>query len=160
MSEASPPQKKKSKLPWIIGGIVVLGLVCCGVPMMLMGLIGVGAKVQQEEQQKRVQEQKPIEVSAAQLLSEYKDNEARANDQYKGKVVQVNGIIHRITEGAVELKGNDPIVTHRVSCHFDDADRSAISSLSSGNQVTIKGICDGKGFGGISVNINRCKLVQ
>jgi hypothetical protein len=128
--------------------------------MMFMGLLGLGAKKQQEDQQKQVQEQKAIEVSAAQLLSEYKDNETRANDQYKGKVVQVSGSIHRITEGAVELKGGDAIVTNRVNCQFEDADRKSLSSLSSGSHVTIKGICDGKGFGGISVNIKRCKLVQ
>jgi hypothetical protein len=161
MSEQSSP-KKSNKLPLIIGGVVggiiVLGLVCCGGPMMLMGLIGLGSKKQQEQQQQQVQEQKAIEVSASNLLSEYKNNETRANDQYKGKVVQITGSIHRIVERAVELKGGDAIVMDRVNCQFEDADRKTLSSLSSGNQVTIKGICDGKGF--INVNIKKCKLVQ
>jgi hypothetical protein len=156
MSEPSPP--KKSKLPWVIGGAVLLGLVCCGGPMLFMGLLGFGAKKQQEEQQKQVQEQKPIEVSAVQLLSEYKDNEAKANDKYKGKVVQVDGVIDRITEGYVKLKGGGQFELLTVDCHFDDEDRKTVASLSSGSRVTIKGICDGKGFGGI--NIHRCKLVQ
>ncbi len=144
MSDASPP-KKRSKLLWIVGGVVVV-----------IVLVAVANQGKKKEEDKKVQEQKPIEVSAAQLLSEYKDNETRANDQYKGKVVQVTGPIHRITEGHVELKGSDAIVVNRVNCQFEDADRKTLASLSSGSQITIKGICEGKQA--ININLKRCKI--
>ncbi len=162
----------KSKLPLILGIVIGVMLVCCGGPAILIGLIGVGAKVQEDKQKKQVEQAgganggkqikqgeeaaKLIEVSAGQLIAEYKDNAAKADIDYKGKVLQVSGPIKRITERWVELKGDGQFEFLTVDCHFDD--KSVMASLSSGSQVTIKGACDGKGFGGI--NIRHCQLVN
>ncbi len=151
-----PPPKKSSKMPLLIGGIIGGMLVCCGGPAILIGVIGIGAKAQKDDQTNQVEQAKPIEISADQLLREYKENEPKANDAYKGKVVQVSGPVKRVTEGWVELKGAGQFEFLTVDCHFDD--RKVMASFSGGSQVTIKGVCDGKGFGGI--NIRRCQQVK
>ncbi len=96
-------------------------------------------------------------VSAVQLLREYKDNEAEANNAYKGKLIQVTGTIKRITEKWVELKGADPLQVPSVDCYFKD--RNTLFSLSEGKEITITGVCEGKGFFGI-INIKACELAK
>src|SRR5271155_4370770 len=77
---------KGGMLFWILGGIVLVVLVCCGGPAIFMGMVGVGISKQQADAEKKVQEQKPIEVSASQIWQEFKDNQVKADDTYKGKV--------------------------------------------------------------------------
>lgn len=44
-----PPPRASSKLPWVLGGLFVLGLVCCGVPALFMGALGLGGKKERGE---------------------------------------------------------------------------------------------------------------
>ena len=103
----------------------------------------------------KLKQDTPIQVTADQLLREYKDNEAKANNNYKGKNVQVTGTIKRITDKWVELKGNEQFEFLTVDCFLD---REVMASLSSGSDITVIGKCDGKGFGGI--NIRKCVLIK
>jgi hypothetical protein len=104
-----------------------------------------------------VQEERPLEVTAVQLLSDYKSNQLRADGNYKGKVVQVNGTVRRVTNNAVELEGGKyELLT--VDCQFSSADAPAMASLSAGSFVTIKGVCEGKNFAG--VRVKNSKIVQ
>jgi putative nucleic acid binding protein len=157
MSEDSSPPTAKSKAPWVIGaiaaGVLVFGLVCCGCPTLLFVMMGMGAKKHADDQTKQVEEQKPIEISANQLIQEYKDNEVKANNTYKGKVVQVTGTVLSVSEGQVALKSNTQFELFTVQCHFDD--RQALTLFSSGNTVTIKGICDGMSI--TAIQLRKCK---
>ena len=153
----APPAK--SKLPWILGGVAALGLVCCGVPVACFGLTGLGIKKQQDDQGKKVEQEKPIEASASDILQAYEDNEVRANDKYKGRVVQITGTIDRIREGHVVFLARGGFTkVHEVDCYFEDNERSSLASLSQGQRVAIKGLCDGKGA--FDVNVKRCKVVK
>ncbi len=164
MSEANPPPKKSKTgcilltiLVVLLGGGVLGVFVCCGGPVAMMGLIGVGVKQQQVDAEKKVQEQKPIEVTGNQLWTEFKENQVKANNTYKGNVVQVTGVVHRITQHEVEIEAGEALA--KINCAFRGDDEKVLATLASGNQVTIKGICDGKAvFPG--VNLSSCKLVS
>src|SRR5271157_4985254 len=112
MSEASPA-KKSSKLPWILGGIALLGLVCAGVPMMLGWGVGLFRQSVNELKRNSVNELvelggplntddwPPIEVNASEMVSAYRENTAIANNKYKDKLVQVTGTVVKIEEQRV-----------------------------------------------------------
>ena len=91
----------------LLGGGGVL-LLCCGVPGLLIALIGFGHKAEQEEQNRKVAESKDaIKVSATELFRAYRDNEVSANNKYKGKVVEVTGTIVAVKERYIELNEDD-----------------------------------------------------
>ena len=138
------------------GQHLLLSILFLVVAIMVMACGG-GGKNKQEEA-KQIAEEKAIEITASDLLSQYKDNEVKANETYKGKVVQVSGIVKRITERAVELKGSGRFELLTVDCRFEDNDKKAMSSLTGGQDVTIKGICNGKGP--FAVEIKRCTLIK
>jgi len=152
----------KSKTPLIIGGIiggsVLIGLFCCVCPVGLYFLLGLGARKQQQELAKDVEEQLPMKVAAEELIREYTDNEPRAKKTYTGKVVQVEGIVARIVEGRVELKSGKRADFWTVDCYFDD--RNAMPSVSKGSSVRVKGICEGRDSIDARINIRKCKLVN
>lgn len=120
-----------------------------------------------KEEEKRVQEQRPIELSAADLTKAYQESPEMADEKYKGKVVQVSGFIDRVAninnvkmlfvEGSLsDFQGTSYLWT--VACKFSRSDQDALASLANGKQATIKGICSGGGISPV-VDLRRCKLV-
>jgi putative nucleic acid binding protein len=98
-----------------------------------------------------------IEVSAAQLLQEYKDNEVAANEKYKGKLLAVKGKVYRVTAKDVELKGEDKKSTiYRVLCKIGPDDTDKVKQYKADQVLTIKGVCDGKSPLGVS--LTKCKF--
>lgn len=92
-----------------------------------------------------------IKISATALFSEYKANEVAADEKYKNKTLEVNGIIYSIGKDItdsmyVALKTDDVIGT--VQCMFPKEATQELSSLSKDQTITIRGKCDGK-FGNI-----------
>lgn len=104
----------------------------------------------------------PIEITAEQLWSEYSANEVAASDLYDGETLLISGTIQGISE---DILTNDPCITlssgdalgvYGIQCFFtNDADREAISNLSNGEYITIKGRCTGKT---IVVQLTNCVL--
>lgn len=84
-------------------------------------------------------------VSAAQLVSEYQENENAADDKYKKKVILVTGVIQKIYRGFlytpyVELEAG-------VRCSFSDVEDDALLALVEGQTVSMKGQGDRLLFG-------------
>ena len=76
-------------------------------------------------------------VSAAQLFAEYESNEPAASEKYKGKVIEVTGVISKIYRGFlytpyVELEAG-------VRCNFSDTEDPVMLSLSEGQTISMKG---------------------
>jgi hypothetical protein len=166
MSEASPA-KKSSKLPWILGGIV---LVCFAVPMILLGVWAVGLFLQSVDKLEKLggplntDDWPPIEVNASDMVSAYRENTAIANNKYKGKVVQVTGTLGKIEEQWVELASEKGFVGGgvdllRVHVYFNDQDKGKMATLPKGQSITVKGKCTGKGMGD-SIDVEKCVLVK
>jgi tRNA_anti-like len=94
-----------------------------------------------------------INVSAAQLISEYKANEIAADQKYKGLLIQVTGKVDHVGKDILDsmyvtLKGDGKYEFVSVQCFFDDDWAKRLSYLSEGDPVTIQGTCNGK-FGNV-----------
>jgi hypothetical protein len=121
-------------------------------------------KAEMEKAAKEVQAagaQGAIRVSAAQFYKAYDDDdEDRADQLYKNKVIEVVGTIHEVSFTGevytVMLKGGGGEF-ETVDCHFakDPAVRERLAQLRPGQTVTIRGKC----MGGIS-DLEACVLVQ
>jgi preprotein translocase subunit YajC len=116
-----------------ITGIIILILIVAG---------SVVAYFMWNRPQRNVENEKGIQVTAAQLVKEYQANEAEANKKYLDKAIQVTG---SVTEVKNNQDGNSTI-----SLASDDAFtgvfctlKEKIADMNSGSTVTIKGICSG-----------------
>jgi uncharacterized repeat protein (TIGR02543 family) len=91
--------------------------------------------------------QKPIKITAEQLVAEYDENQVRADLNYKGKVLQVSGTVDYI--GKV-LFSDEPSVSltagflSSVVCLFDSSWESEVAQLEKGQHVIIQGTCTGE----------------
>jgi len=81
-------------------------------------------------------------ISAANLASAYKANEAAADASYKNKVFIVTG---KMTDFGRDTQ-NAPfvILNGDIECTFADADNGLIVTKALGTQAAIAGSCDGK----------------
>lgn len=84
-------------------------------------------------------------MTAAQLVDEFLQDEARANATYAGKVIQVNGKLKDIVRNdstSILLLG-DTSLFMSVSCYLQSDKRMEGDGLTRGEIVTVKGICNG-----------------
>jgi hypothetical protein len=107
---------------------------------------------------KRSEESPIIKVSALQLYTDYDANEVSADNKYKGKILQVSGIVGEIRKDftnniIVELKVGD--IFKKVDCRFGK-DNSETADLSKGQKVTVLGTCSG--FLLKSVQLKECSI--
>jgi putative nucleic acid binding protein len=169
MSVTSPP-KKSSKRPWTLGGIVLVALVCYGVPMILLGVWGVVLYRQSADELEKLggpintDDWPPIEVNASDMVSAYREDTAVANNKYKDKVVQVTGTVGKVEGQWVELESEKSfegggVDLLRVHVYFNDQDKGKVATLTKGQSITVKGMCTGKGVGD-SIDVEKCVLVK
>ena len=88
-----------------------------------------------------------ITVSARQLYADYEANGVAADEKYKGKVLQVTGVVNTIDRDIMDkiyvtLKGNQYFGD--IQCFFAESHIGTASQLSKGQTITVKGKCDGK----------------
>jgi tRNA_anti-like len=107
--------------------------------------------------------QAPMVVDATSLVGEYDKNKLSAQDKYTGKVVQTNGFIENISSDItgnyfLSLKpSNDQYYAGTtLQCFF--ADKSALTSLSKGQSVTVAGTMQDMSLG--IVEMKDCSLVK
>ncbi|HEX8919916.1 MAG TPA: hypothetical protein VF766_00470 [Pyrinomonadaceae bacterium] len=91
----------------------------------------------------------PIPVTATALYQDYEANEVAADEKYKGKTLAVSGTVDSIGKDItdtmyVTLNSGKQYSITNVQCMFDDEHKNALSRLSKGQKITIKGRCDGK----------------
>ena len=164
MSEVSPA-KKSSKLPWILGAVLLLALPCFGVPLIFLAVWGYGLyELEILNEPLNTDDWPPIEVNASDMVSAYREDTAVANNQYKGKVVRVTGTVGKIEERWVELESEKGFVGGgvdllRVHVYFNDQDKGKMAALTKGQSITVQGKCTGKGIGD-SVDVEKCGLVK
>lgn len=99
-------------------------------------------------------------VTVANLIAAYEADEAKANKQYLGKTVLVNGNIVEINNQQDTLMnvllGNEGDI-HNVSCLLDKKQFEKIKKYSVGKPIAIKGVCTGFLA---DVELNRCVIVN
>ena len=100
-------------------------------------------------------------VSIEKLLGEYKDNEVRADGQFKDKVVQVTGVVgdvkKDITDSIYVIVGTgQPFEVPEVQCFIASGQEKRAAALSKGGKVTVRGR-----VGGLMINVlvHDCEIV-
>lgn len=93
---------------------------------------------------------------ANQLVQEYSNDENAANQKYLDAVLIVKGEVVAIS------KGNNGILfisfidsMYGITCAFDSSFSAQISQINIGDEITIKGKCDGKLT---DVRLSKCSL--
>ena len=98
-------------------------------------------------------------LSAAQLLSEYTADETAANGKYLGQTIAISGQVKEATDegGIVKVMLEAGDENFGVYCTFDSAFQHPRTSFPVGEQITLKGKCDGVN---LDVQLSRCVEVK
>ena len=104
------------------------------------------------ENSNKKQMEPELSISATELINAYKENEVKADKMYKGKIVEVNGIVDGIDsdmddKAVVRLSDGDEFSIYTVSCRIDDENQDKACELEKGQNVTIVGEADGEVIG-------------
>jgi hypothetical protein len=136
---------KKSKLKKWIGALVVLGLIG----------FGVGAYYWNKKVPDTADLKPDFTIDATQLIAEFDKDETAATQKYNAKILLVKGKVVAsektdstcaVTIGSTENLGN-------VRCDFSKAHLQDGLSMKEGDEVIIKGKCNGKL---LDVSMNLC----
>jgi tRNA_anti-like/GYF domain 2 len=162
----APPKglSTAAKVLIAIGGLVALTMGTCGV-CVAIGAKGVsdaseavrsanGATAQQRAAAATVatatakEEEAPTAVLLKTLLSEYKDNEVRADQQFKGQLIVTSGKVGDVKKDFlnhiyVTVGNGGPFEIPVVQCFPIAGQESKAAALSKGDTVTIQGRVDG-----------------
>lgn len=124
--------------------------------------IASGQKEKENQVAEKSKTEAAIQIASSKLDSEYEANGVAADNKYKDKVLEVSGTVLSIdknivdeSEIIVKLSGLNEYIG--ISCYFDASHSAETANLSKGQNVKIKGICDGKVVG---VNLKGCSLVK
>ena len=113
------------------------------------------------ENSNKKQMEPELNISATELINAYKENEVKADKMYKGKIVEVNGIVDAIDSGIddkaiVILSDGDEFSFDNVQCCIDNDNQDKACELKKGQNVTIVGRADGEIAG--TPFIKDCKI--
>ena len=113
------------------------------------------------ENSNKKQMEPELSISATELINAYNENEVKADKMYKGKIVEVTGIVDGIDsdiddKAVVRLSDGDKFSIYTVSCYIDDENQDNACELKKGENVTIIGKADGEIIG--EPVIKDCKI--
>jgi tRNA_anti-like len=88
------------------------------------------------------------QVDIRTLLAEYRDNEVRADVNYKSQVIQTTGLVDVVKKDIMDsiyvtVGTGEQLEIPQVQCLFDDVHAQKAASLSKGARVTVRGRVDG-----------------
>jgi hypothetical protein len=155
---------------WVVVGVIagVLGIGgCCGVSLWRMGNAFQDVQKEVERQQaerEAARRARTVSVAAADLIREFENDPAAADQKYADKYLEVTGVVERGGRGRhdarfVILHAGDEGAKIKIECFFDSAgraDEARIERLSKGQTVTIRGEYDGRVS---NVQLRDCELV-
>lgn len=109
-------------------------------------------------------------LTADELYQQFEENDSLAFNQYRDKVLQVGGTVSKVKNAGdtsylvlLEVPANS---MSNIKCSIDPAFNDRAAGLTSGDKVTIKGICSGKnvmeelGMVFLDVELARCVVVE
>ena len=109
------------------------------------------------------------QLTAVELVDEFKSNEIGANEKYNGKTIIVTGIIDDFTStelfgenySYIILNGSntDFLLSENVQAVFEKKSEFVkLSKYTKGQEITIKGVCEGKSI--LNIIVNNCSVVE
>lgn len=156
MDSKTEPKKKfyKRWWFWVLVIIVIIGLNSGGDSSKQTATNG--------QTQTSTEQAKPaIKVSAIALATAYKDNEVAADAKYKGKIVEVTGIVDTIGKDILST----PYITlstgqysfESIQCMFSKSDEAQLANVTKGKSMTLRGEVSGKMM---NIQVSGCSIVQ
>jgi hypothetical protein len=143
-------------------GLPISGLIVNVLSILVMvGWLVFFAANSKSTTQQEVETADAIQIPAGQLCREYRTNVVKADEDYKGKVLEVTGQVklvskERIGRLTVELGGQ----TDTIDCDFGSSNKSELAGIEIGQTVTIRGKCKGVDRKSDYVVLGDCKVVN
>jgi hypothetical protein len=165
-----PPLKRRRILPWALG-CGCLALVGIATLFLLAAIGGGGIKklekegrnyrLEQEQQESQQHAASATSIAAVSLVSQYDANEVAADQAFKGRILEIDGIIDKVGKDLtdtmyVSLKGPEDSF-RSVQCYFTEKDADNLARLSPGQHVKVLGRNDGLMM---NVQVKECRLVE
>lgn len=128
-----------------IAYLIGLGLMAGGI----LALSDAGLQAQQNRHQATAANSaETIGISAAQLLRDYEAGEIAANNKYKNRILDIGGRIADIGKDAtgipyIALGAENRNASRVIRCLFAAEDARKLERLSKGDDISIRGKCDG-----------------
>ncbi len=137
----------------VVGTLAVLGFGSCAV------CVGIGAYAGSTSPT-AASHPPPTVVDIHTLLSEYKDNEVRADSSYKSKWIQTDALVKDVKKGVFDqpyllLGTGEYFEIPQLQCQLDDKNAKTAAGLSKGTQVTVVGRVTGLSF---NVQMADCQI--
>jgi hypothetical protein len=103
-----------------------------------------------------------VTVQATKILKQFEDNEAAADGKYKGKTLQVSGVVDKVDtellddeKYSVQIGGGTDFELFTVNCNGQTS--KAVSKIKKGKKITVVGQFDDGGD--LGVELKPCKIV-
>lgn len=163
---AQPPKKKKKagKIVAIILGAIIV-LVVLGNILGSNGTENDTTAAANADAKSSSSVEKPkeetIKISAVDILAEYEANAVKADSKYKGKMLEISGVIDDfgkdiLDQTYITISDGKEFSTNDVQFYFDDSETSKVAELKKGDSVVIVGRCGE--FNVFNLAVNDCKL--
>ncbi len=143
----APIEKRQNHISTFAGLVIIVGVVTWGV----MCDSPSRPVITHEKEEIHPDAAPAIRLPAVNLFSDYAANEVSADQQYKGKLVEVSGAIRKIgkdfTGSPFIIIGGDDL--NGVQCMFPRSDDSPVAQVREGQNVTVRGRVSGKILGSV-----------
>lgn len=152
-----PPPPKPGLSGAAIALIVIVALLAVGGGGCLMCVCYASNKADSASEQERIDKSRARNVRIDTLLSDYRSNEVRADQQYKGKWINVQGgQVDQVHSSYITLGTGKYLEIPEVQCLLKPGQSGKAATLSKGRRVTVRG----KGGGQLlNVLINECEIL-
>lgn len=106
--------------------------------------------------------EKPITISSSALYTAYHDNEVAADMQYKGKLVEISGVIDGIDNGTFDneliVRINAGTMFEYVSCTMLPSEKDNVIALKKDQSIKVSGRVTGSTLG--TPFIKECSVIK
>lgn len=152
------------KKPWMKKHPILTGLGILIIIIIIASAGGSNEKATSVSHTSTKQEAKTeaLVVSPETLRQAYKANEVNADNQYKGKFVEMSGTVDTIgkdiiDEAYITFETPEQYAFDKVQCMFKSTQEAPLGTLTKGQQVTVQGTVSGVTIG--SVIVRNCTLL-
>lgn len=134
-----------------------------GLIVVVLGFLATGCEVPEDDAEtgNNASSTPDVKVEAKKILKEFEENEAAADGKYKGKTVQVSGVVDKVDteifdeeQYSVQIGGGGDFVLFTVNCN--DQSSKDVAKIKKGQKITVVGAFDDGGD--LGVELSDCKI--
>jgi len=120
-------------------------LILVGV-IALLGAIGAFVMTQPKAELDVSKAKAALEINASNIYKSFSDNEAKANELYAGKVIEISGTLQAVdqdNQGSYKVTLDTDGQMGNVVCTLGTNSPNSVKSLKIGKAIAVKGVCTG-----------------